>query len=80
MANSFGKQKNNETVKSGNFMNDIDEPVWDKFCMVSCSQRCDCGYFKPNNVCMSLDICHNCMWAKSPYVGSEILYCSKKYC
>ena len=65
--------KNDENTV--NFENSVNS----RFCMVSCSQRCDCGHFKPSRMCMSLDICHNCEWSRSPYDGSEILYCSKKF-
>lgn len=78
MSNPLKNNKNIKNLQNSNFINNVNESVNNKFCMVSCSQRCDCGYFKPDNMCMSLDICHNCMWARSPYDGSEILYCSKK--
>ncbi len=79
MSDPLKNDKNIKILKDRSSMSDINKSEINKFCMVSCSQKCDCGCFKPNNICMSLDICHNCVWAKSPYDGSEILYCSKKY-
>ena len=79
MFNPLKKDENIKMLEKTNLMSDIKKSEINKFCMVYCSQKCDCGYFKPRNICMNLDICHNCIWADSPYDGSEILYCSKKY-
>ena len=78
MSNPLKNNKDIINLKNPNFISNLEKCVGNKLCMVSCSQWCDCGYFRPTNMCMSLDICHNCVWARSPYDGSEILYCSKK--
>lgn len=44
---------------------------------VSKTQKCSCGLFEKRENGPIFDICDNCMWAESPYEGSEILFCSK---
>lgn len=45
---------------------------------VSKTQKCSCGLFQKRNNSPTFNICDNCMWAESPYDGSEILFCSKQ--
>lgn len=52
--------------------------VNENYLKVPRTQKCNCGLFEPNELCVNIDICDNCKWAQSPYPDSEILRCSKR--
>jgi hypothetical protein len=54
------------------------EKIDDKLFQTSCTQKCNCGLFKPLTNGVTLNICDNCKWAQAPYESSEITYCSKQ--
>ena len=56
----------------------ICENINSKYSKVSPSQRCNCGQFSCAKKCGHIDICDNCSWARSPYLGSDVVYCSKQ--
>ena len=45
---------------------------------VSPSHKCNCGQFKKGDACGNIDICDNCVHSQTPYLGADIIYCSKQ--
>ena len=45
---------------------------------VAPEQRCNCSQFVRGDSCGNLDICDNCSFALTPYLGSMDVYCSKQ--
>lgn len=42
------------------------------------THKCNCSEFLRGDNCGNLDICDNCSFALTPYLGSNDIYCSKQ--
>ena len=56
----------------------VSESIDPNLLKVEPTQKCNCSQFSRGDSCGNLDICDNCSFALTPYLGSNDIYCSKQ--